>query len=73
MILTTKCEMGFLRHNSLCRNNISKQKEDPHGILDKEIYIPMLSNYAIPSGVAPQQSSSPLHVTVRTNMNIKSN
>jgi hypothetical protein len=59
-----KYNIGFLRHNSLCRNMYNKKRGQI--IPSQENYIPLLSNYVIPSRVAPQQSSCLLHITVGT-------
>ena len=63
-----KYDIGFLRHYSLCRNINSKKRGQL--IPSQESLIPLLSNYAIPSRVAPQQSSCPLRITVSTKLEI---
>jgi hypothetical protein len=59
--------IGFIRHDSLNMNIFKKEGQQ---ILKPfhQIYIHVLSNYDNPSGVAPLQSSSPLHVIVETKM-----
>jgi hypothetical protein len=64
MILKQIYDMGFLRHFSLNWKIFIKKMRDNFkspltGILST------LSNYDIPSEVAPQQSFGPLHVTVK--------
>jgi len=49
---------GFIRHDSLNWNKLKKQKVKA----SCSEFIPYMSNYAIPSGVAPQQSSFPFQL-----------
>lgn len=63
-----KYDIGFLRHYSLCRNMYNKKRGQI--IPSQESLIPLLSNYVIPSRVAPQQSSCLLHITVGTKLEI---
>lgn len=67
MILKIRYDMGFLRHNSL-NWNIFAIKLRGNLTLPLERIHSTLSNYAIPSEVAPQQSFGTLHVTVNTKM-----
>ncbi len=55
---------GFIRHDSLNWNKLKKQKVKA----SCSEFIPYMSNCAIPSRVAPQQSSSPLYATVESKM-----
>lgn len=57
---------GFIRHDSLNWNKLKKQKANAFC----SEFIPYMSNCAIPSGVAPQQSSSPLYATVKSKMKV---
>ena len=66
MILTTKRDMGFLRHDSLNWNVGYKMSRSlVIELLDRTLRS-TLSNYAIPYQVAPQQSLMPLHIIVDT-------
>jgi hypothetical protein len=66
MILTTKRDMGFSRHDSLNWNvGYKKSRSFSNVLLDRTLRS-ALSNYDIPSKVAPQQSLSPLHIIVKS-------
>lgn len=62
MIFETKQDMGFKEHISQ-RWNIQSNKKGPK-IDPSLIHSSTLCHYAIPSGVAPQHCSGPLHITV---------
>jgi hypothetical protein len=65
MILIAKRDMGFLRHDSLNWNvRFKKSRSLLRALLDTTLRS-TLSNYAIPSKVAPQQSLSPLYIIVK--------
>jgi hypothetical protein len=66
MILTAKRDMGFLRHDSLNWNVGYKKSRSILNVLLDRTLRSTLSNYDIPSKVAPQQSLSPLHIIVKT-------
>jgi len=69
MILQTSKDLGFLRHKSLNWKLYDKKSKNLLiKSFERNIIISTLSNYAIPSRVAPQQSSSPLYVTVKSNI-----
>lgn len=73
MTLKQKRDMGFSRDNSLnWKVSIKKSRSLLRELLDRTLRS-TLSNYAIPSEVAPQQSFGPLHVTVTTKMIILNN
>jgi hypothetical protein len=65
-----KRNIGFLRHDSLNWKiiNLFKKNRDNNYTIPVERFLSILSNYAIPSEVAPQQSFSPLYVTVDSNL-----
>lgn len=66
MTLKAKHDMGFLRHHSLnWKVSFKKSRSHVKRLLDRTLRS-TLSNYAIPSEVAPQQSFCPLYVTVNT-------
>lgn len=66
MILTAKRDMGFLRHDSLNWNVGKKKSRSLLNVLLDRTLRSTLSNYDIPPKVAPQQSPSPLLITVIT-------
>lgn len=70
MILTTKRDMGFIRHDSLNWKIILKKGGAKLCTQKRLIFLSTLSNYDIPPKVAPQQSFSPLFVTVDTKINL---
>ena len=56
--------MGFLRHDSLNWNVDYKKSRSISKVLLDRTLRSTLSNYAIPSKVAPQQSLGPLYIIV---------
>ncbi len=65
--------MGFIRHNSLNWNVTNKKSRSQlTQLLDRNLRS-TLSNYAIPSEVAPQQSFGPLYVIVMLKIEIEIN
>jgi hypothetical protein len=72
MIYDAQQDIGFFKaYFPKLENNLINKKRDDIYTIPLGRFLSILSNYAIPFEVAPQQSFSPLYVTVNSKLRNK--